>query len=115
MLAIFEAHSRIFRTWQVVRYDQTDSSHILHATAVLRDGSRLQIRDYGFEDGSRKYAYQWMEPDGNLRRRWDDAPHWPALITSPHHVHMPNAEQPLPSTVTNLENLMSFLTEWFEK
>ncbi len=115
MLAIFKSHSQIFKTWQVIRYDQTDDSHILHVNAVLRDGSRLQIRDYSFEDGSRKYAYQWMESDGKLRRRWDDAPHWPGLITSPHHVHIPNAERPLSSTVTNLENLMSFLAEWFAK
>ena len=113
MLTMFESRPQIFLTWHVLRYDQEDSQHILVVSAVLRDGSRLEIRDFFFADGTRKYACQWMESDGRLRRRWDEAKHWPDLATFPHHVHVPNQRNPLPSTVTNLEDLMIFLDDWF--
>lgn len=37
---------------------------MLQLSAVLLDDSRLELRDYLFADGSRKYAYQWTEADG---------------------------------------------------
>ena len=79
----------------------------------MQDGSRLAIRDYLFVDQSRKYAYQWMEPGGKLRRRWDNAPHWPTISTSPHHIHLPDQDEPEPSTVTDLEELLGFLRDWY--
>jgi len=115
MLAAFESRPQVFLQWHVIRYDQEDSHHFLIVSAVLRDGSRLEIRDISFGDGTRKYAYQWMESDGSLRRRWDQARHWPDLATFPHHVHVPDHPKPLPSTVTNLEDLMVFLDDWFAK
>jgi len=30
--------------------------------------------------------------DGTLRRRWDNAPHWPDVAAFPHHVHLPDQE-----------------------
>ncbi|VAW33552.1 Cytochrome c551 peroxidase [hydrothermal vent metagenome] len=83
--------------------------------AVLHDGSRLELRDYLFGDGSRKYAYQWMESNGTLRQRWDNAPHWSEIATKPHHTHLPNQEVPKPSTITNVEDLLGFLRKWFEQ
>lgn len=86
---------------------------MLVISAILIDDSRLEIRDYLFADGSRKYAYQWMEEDGALRRRWDNAPHWPAISTAPHHSHPSDNLSPEPSTVTNLEDLAAFLEKWY--
>lgn len=37
--------------------------------------------------GKRKYAFQWMNPDGTLLIRWDNAPHHPHIATFPHHRH----------------------------
>ncbi|MBP7961312.1 MAG: hypothetical protein KBG20_04750 [Caldilineaceae bacterium] len=113
MLAVFESRPQIFLAWRVLRYVQEDNHHYLIVSAALRDGSRLEIRDHSFSDGTRKYAYQWMESDGRLRRRWDQTNHWPDVATFPHHVHVPDQPTPLPSTVTNLEDLMLFLEDWF--
>ena len=109
MLQLFDAHTELFRSWQVLRYEQEGETYLLQLTAVLRDNSRLELRDYIFADGSRRYAYQWMEPGGELRRRWDNAPHWPQIATAPHHVHIAGIEEPGPSTVTNLEDLFACL------
>ena len=112
MLHLFDAHAEIFKSWQVVRYEQEGEAYLLQLTAVLRDDSRLELRDYVFADSSRKYAYQWMESGGALRRRWDNAPHWPQIATAPHHVHIAEKDEPEPSAVTNLEDLLHFLKEW---
>lgn len=115
MLHIFDEHAEMFISWQVVRYEQEGEAYLLHLTGTMCDGSRLEMRDYLFVDGSRKYAYQWMEANGQLRRRWDNTPHWPEVATAPHHVHSTGQERPEPSTVTNLEDLLHFIKEWLDE
>jgi hypothetical protein len=111
MLHLFDAHASLFRSWRVVSYEQEGETYALQVTAVLRNGNLLEMRDYLFADGSRKYAYQWMTTDGTLRQRWDNAPHWPDVATAPHQVHGPEQQTPGPSTITNLEDLLQFLEE----
>jgi hypothetical protein len=113
MLYLFDSNPSLFKSWRVVQYEQEGDTYLLRVSTVLRDDSRLEVRDYLFIDGSRTYAYHWMEPDNRLRRRWDNAPHWPSISTNPHHTHRPDEEIPEPSSVTNLEDLMIFLQEWF--
>lgn len=113
MLRLFDAYANLFKSWRVVRFEQEKNAHLLQISAILQDGSCLEIRDYSFSDGSRKYAYQWMNPDDELRRRWDNAPHWPDISTAPHHVHLLGQENPNESLVTNIEDLLKFLEDWF--
>ena len=99
----------------VVNFEQEGEVYALQVTAVLRDGSRLEIRECVFTDGSRKYAYHWMAADGSLRRRWDNAPHWPEVATAPHHVHLNGTGNAWSiRTVTTLEDLLQFLEETLE-
>jgi len=36
-----------------------------------------------------EYRYQWMDSEKSmLRKRWDNAAHYPALPNFPHHVHV---------------------------
>ncbi len=115
MLQLFDAYVWLFKSWQVIRYEQEGESYLFHLTAILKDDSRLELRDYLFADGWRKYAYQWMEADGHLRRRWDNAPHWSNLATAPHHVHLPNQEIPESSLITDIEELLVFIQNWLKK
>ncbi len=112
MLHLFDERPLLFRSWRVLRFEQEGDSYLLHMSAILRDGSRLEIRDYLFADGRRSYAYQWMEVNDSLRRRWDNAPHWPDITTTPHHMHTPGQETPGASSVTNLEDLLQFVDTW---
>lgn len=50
-----------------------DASVLVYADTIL---PRLE---------KRKYAFQWMNADGSLRVRWDNAPHHPHITTYPHH------------------------------
>jgi hypothetical protein len=34
-----------------------------------------------------KYSFHWQDAEGNLKRRWDNAPHYPNLPNAPHHIH----------------------------
>jgi len=111
MLELFDTFASLFKSWRVVRYEQEGEMYMLHISAYLHDGSKLELRDYLFADGSRKYVYQWMEADGSLRCRWDNAPHWPEIATAPHHVHTPGQRMPAESTITNLEDLLAFLAK----
>lgn len=113
MLQLFSQYEALFKTWQVKLYEQEGDSYMLHLSAVLIDDSRLEIRDYLFVDGRRKYAYQWLESDNQLRRRWDNAPHWPDIATHPHHVHLPSQIEPNASLITNIEDLLIFIQDWF--
>ncbi len=112
MLQLFNQYEALFKSWQVKLYEQEGDSYMLHLSAMLTDDSRLEIRDYLFVDGRRKYAYQWLEPDNQLRRRWDNAPHWPGIATHPHHVHLPNQTKPEPSLITNIEDLLILIQNW---
>ncbi len=113
MLQLFDTHAALFQSWRVLRYEQEGETYMLQIAAVLRDDSRLELRDYFFADGSRKYAYQWMEANGDLRQRWDNAPHWPDVATAPHHTHVAGHREPEPSTVTNVEDLLLLIETWF--
>ena len=114
MLRLFDQNGDLFRTWAILRYEREGDAYLLQMTAVLNDDSRLQLRDYVFADGSRKYAYHWMEPDGFLRRQWDNAPHWPHIATTPHHMHLPGENEPETSTVTNIEDLIAHVRQWLQ-
>jgi hypothetical protein len=48
-----------------------------------------------------KYKYQWQSPEGNLLKRWDNAPHHKEINTFPDHVHDPDGVSPSPAM--NLE------------
>ncbi len=112
MLYLFERYADLFHSWKIIQYEQEGDTYMLRVAATLKDSSQLMIRDYLFEDGRRKYAYQWMNADHTLHRRWDNAPHWPDIATAPHHVHIAGKTQPESSIITNLEDLFQFLQDW---
>ena len=109
MLRLLETYASSFKSWRVILYEQEGEAYMLKISAILRDDSRLELSDYLFADGSRKYSYQWMNADGTLRRRWDNAPHWPYVNTAPDHVHLADQDEPESSTITNLEDLLAFI------
>lgn len=115
MLRLLDTYASILKSWRLVRYEQEGDTYLLHLSVILQDDSRLEIRDYLFADGHRKYAYQWMNAAGDLRRRWDNAPHWPTVVTAPHHVHLSGQEMPESSTLTNLDDVLCFIQEWLKK
>ncbi|MCX7670444.1 MAG: hypothetical protein N2439_10270 [Anaerolineae bacterium] len=58
MLELFDRYPTLFRSWRVLNYEEEGETYLLQVVAILSDGSRLEIRDYVFANGNRKYAYQ---------------------------------------------------------
>ena len=112
MLQLLDKYAHLFKSWNVASFEQEGEAYVLQVSASLVDASRLDLRDYVFADGTGKYSYQWKEPDGTLRRRWDNAPYWPCAATAPDHAHLGGHSVPESSTITNLEDLLLFVADY---
>ena len=57
------------------------------------DGSRLVFFEFLRQTATHldreKYRYHFMDVHNQLIFRYDDAPHYPGVATSPHHKHLP--------------------------
>ena len=58
------------------------------------------------------YRYQWMDSTRiNLRRRWDDTPHFPNLSGFPHHCHVEREDNVEPSSPLNIKSLLDWIAQ----
>ncbi len=77
--------------WKVVREEAQGDVGLFRYQLTLRDGSLLEMFERfdiaGEKLQVRRYSFHWQSADGELRRRWDNAPHHPEMSTHPHHVH----------------------------
>ncbi len=66
----------------------------------LANGDFLAMSErFTVEDGQinvTKYSFHWQDSTGQLRKRWDNAPHHAELSTFPHHLHNGAEEMALP-------------------
>ncbi len=70
----------------------------------------LYVRRANTELVMEKYRYQWMNEDRTqLRRRWDDAPHYPDLANFPHHCHVGSEETVESSQEMDIQTLLDFI------
>ncbi len=92
MLAdLLERHSSIVSDWSVSALDHDGNDIRLKARVVFCDDSILYIRQVVLDGVMLKYAYHWQTRDGDLILRWDNANHWEAVATHPHHKHSRDA------------------------
>ena len=87
MMATLTAFAEIIAAYDIKRYRQYGGAYEFVAVVDFIDDSTLHIRDYLFNDGSRKYAFHWQDREHKIIRRWDNAEHYPNLATFPFHVH----------------------------
>ncbi len=95
----------------VVRFREEHRAYEFVAEVLLRNDTRLFIRDYLFFNGDRKYSYHWQKQDGSLIARWDNAPHWPDVRTYPHHMHGAGNATPIESNIRSIADVMDEITE----
>lgn len=58
-----------------------------------------------------KYSFHWQDTNGNIRKRWDNAPHHANLATFPHHVHDGSEENVLPHPAIMAEDMLIKVAE----
>ncbi|MCI5218097.1 MAG: hypothetical protein D3914_02635 [Candidatus Electrothrix sp. LOE2] len=109
--------NRTVSSYTLVRREIAVADGKLRAKAVLSDDSMLEfflyIRENDRQISREKYSFHWQDAQGNLIRRWDNAPHHPALDNAPHHLHLADgstesvANVPdLPYVLKNINNLL---------
>ncbi len=76
-------HSDLIDNIEVEKFRREAHSYELIAALKLCDGGKIFIRDYQFQDGTRKYSYHWQSEKGEFKGRWDNAPHWPEINSYP--------------------------------
>lgn len=94
------------------------NAHIeqVKARIVFVDGSLLVYTNIVIlTEARRKYSFQWMNPDGTLRIRWDNAPHYPHIATYPHHQHIGDETNVQDSPEMTLEEVLAVITATFER
>ena len=107
-------HSSIVRQAEIINLINEPDLQVLYLKASLSDGSVLYVRET-VTPTSDKYSYHWQTADGQLIRRWDNAPHWPAVHTYPHHCHVGRPDNVLPSDRPTISDVIQYLTEQIAK
>jgi hypothetical protein len=99
----------------IVRETHTEHQGFFRARLRLQNGDFLEVSEFfevvNNQAQTKEYRHQWMDPSmQQLRRRWDNAPHYPNLPRFPHHVHVESESRVEPG---NLLCIIA-LIEWFE-
>lgn len=101
--------AEIIRSYEVVQYEVADVHVRFKLKLVFINGTELYVRDIRLDGQRRKYAFHWQEESGSLIVRWDNAPHWPEIKTYPHHKHVGEVGQGVPSEATTLEEVLGVI------
>jgi hypothetical protein len=104
----------VVRSVELVRYSTNRLDGYLRARCTLTNGDYLEIAIHitvsGKDPAIDDYRYQWMDADQiQLRRRWDNTPHFPDLPGFPHHCHVDSGGAVEPSSPMNLSQLLDTL------
>lgn len=92
---------------EVLRCDieETDIEEILvyRFRISLKDDGLLEIMErvvYSKHNGKLRvttYKYHWQDKQNRLIKRWDNAPHFPALENFPDHIHIAKGNKVIPN------------------
>jgi hypothetical protein len=111
-LALVE--SPIVLDYALVRQRVTSQSGYLRVRARLINGDALEAAEFfGLTAESiqvLEYRHQWMDGEQTvLRKRWDNAPHYPDLENAPHHIHDGSPDRVLPGQAISIEDILDLL------
>jgi len=94
-----------------ITYDKRSTSiGFIRGEISFLDGSQLHLREFvNVEHGTElyMYAYHYQRPDGTLVFRYDNAPHFPALSTFPHHKHEASEANVVAASASDLQAILA--------
>ena len=114
----FLSASPLVRDVEIVRraIRDTEFEKVLHYRyrVLLANGDFIEMTERVLEaQGSlevTKYRHHWQDRHSRLLKRWDNAPHYPAIDTFPHHLHDGTEDYVVPHpAITGLEVLRYIL------
>lgn len=107
-------NSAIIKQIHVVEEYVTREQGYFRARLTLQNGDFVEVAEFFRvwlgDVQTVEYRHQWMDPNReHLRRRWDNATHFPGLTNFPHHVHIGRTgavEPGQPLSITDLVDLI---------
>ncbi len=109
--------SSVITSYNIIRREVTDVDGKLRAKIALADGGMAELFEYvGEFNGQihlKKYSFHWQTASKKLKKRWDNAPHFPDLPRAPHHIHCKdgsvNSAPKIPSIFSVLDEIEEIL------
>jgi hypothetical protein len=110
--------SPLVRDVEIVRraIRDTEFEKVLHYRyrVLLANGDFVEMTERVLAAQGRlevtKYRHHWLDRQSRLLKRWDNAPHYPAIDTFPHHLHDGTEDNVVPHpAITGLEVLQYIL------
>lgn len=109
--ALIIANPKVVR-WSVIREEAQGKIGLFRYRLTLCDGSLLEMFEFfRVEEQVQviKYSFHWQNPDGRLRKRWDNAAHHPEVPTSPPHVHYDEETNVAPCEPVTAEEVLAII------
>ena len=107
--------SSVIVGYQIIRREVAPADGKFRVKVILNDGGVAELFEYVSEAEGHirllKYSFHWQDVQGKLKQRWDNAPHYPDLSNSPHHVHL---EDDVVREVTEVPDII-FVIEQIEQ
>lgn len=88
LLELIKKYDEIIQAIEIEEFDSAGPHIRLKGKVVFQNKSILFFRQIILDELNFKYAYHWQNAEGNLICRWDNSPHWPDVVTHPHHKHI---------------------------
>lgn len=97
----------VIADFHILRERIMETEGHLRARLTLEDGSMLEFSEYvqhtAIEDlHTVIYSYHWADAEGQLRKRWDNTPHYPDMPHFPHHIHDGETDTVMPGKSINI-------------
>lgn len=108
MWKLLDEFSTIIKNTTIHKYEVSGDNSKLRMKLSLIDNTDLFVRETVISGEMRKYSYHWQDKDGNLIKRWDNAPDWD-VETFPHHLHI--GENVFSSYDRSLEGILQIVKE----
>jgi hypothetical protein len=108
--------SPVVQEWQIVNEMALSDRGHFRVRLILANGDFVEASEFFYirNDGieQQRYRYQWMDAQQQqLKKRWDNAPHFPDVETFPHHVHVNQEDNVLPSQMFGIPGLITLLEQ----
>ena len=114
--------SPLVRDVEIVRraIRDTEFEKVLHYRyrVLLANGDFIEMTERVLEAQGRlevtKYRHHWQDRQSRLLKRWDNAPHYPAIDTFPHHLHDRTEDYVVPHPATTGLEVLQYILETVE-
>lgn len=78
-------------SYQIIRKEIIHASGKIRLKVLFTNGDVVELFEYIMIQANTihldKYSFHWQTAIGELKSRWDNAPHHPELPNAPHHKH----------------------------